>query len=376
MRAKNHEMITAVPSATVVMGEARFVGPHEVVVATADGPRRIVAETIVVNTGSTPALPPIPGARWSGRVHDSTSIQRLEELPGSVAVVGAGPIGIEFASILGRFGSRVTLLNRGQRLLPAEDADVAEAVAGLLRRGRLQIGHLRFRRRCRGRRRNLLGADLEDRGDVATGELVQLPCDLHGLVNDPIGVARSLCRPGRAGHRCGPLDRGAGLQERVDADLGLDRPPGRALAVGLRGPGVQLRERHGDQVIQPSPGLDMIGQIAVVLGGLRQERLDLGAPLERLEQLHAALVAGAITVKDDADGSAFEEVQHRVRERSGSAGVGRGDGVERLGSVDVLSPSTIHTGSSSASASTSSGARYHVGSNPAGFLETFPSGPK
>lgn len=132
MRAKNAEMIETVPTATVILGEARFTGPHEVRVTTSDGEVAITAETIIVNTGSIPVLPPIPGARWGGRIHNSTTIQQLTERPDRLAVVGAGPIGLEFASIFGQFGSEVTLLDRGQRILPNEDEDVATAAVGAL----------------------------------------------------------------------------------------------------------------------------------------------------------------------------------------------------------------------------------------------------
>ncbi|MDO5092284.1 MAG: FAD-dependent oxidoreductase [Propionibacteriaceae bacterium] len=132
MRAKNAELIETIPSAMVVLGEARFVGPRQVRVAAANGEVTITAETIIINTGSIPVLPPIPGAQWGGRIHNSTTIQQLTNRPGRLAVVGAGPIGLEFASIFGQFGSAVTLLNRGAQILPGEDEDVAAAAVGSL----------------------------------------------------------------------------------------------------------------------------------------------------------------------------------------------------------------------------------------------------
>lgn len=133
MRAKNFEMIDTIDTATTIRGRATFTGPRELRVATDDGEVRVTADAVCINTGAVPRLPDVPGAVVGGRVHDSTTIQHARPLPGRLLVVGAGPIGLEFAQMMAQFGSEVTVLHQGPRVLPREDADVAEAVTGALR---------------------------------------------------------------------------------------------------------------------------------------------------------------------------------------------------------------------------------------------------
>lgn len=122
---------------TVVDGRARFVGEREVEVTPSAGGSgraerlRITGHTVVVNTGSTPVVPDLPGAEGP-RVYDSTSLQHVQPFPRRLAIVGGGPVGLEFAAMFSGFGAEVTVLNRRERILPAEDEDVADAVAEVL----------------------------------------------------------------------------------------------------------------------------------------------------------------------------------------------------------------------------------------------------
>jgi pyruvate/2-oxoglutarate dehydrogenase complex dihydrolipoamide dehydrogenase (E3) component len=109
-----------------------------VVVEHAGEPREHSAPTIVINTGARPARPPIPGLD-SVPTLDSTSIMELDIVPGHLLVLGGGYVGMEFAQMFRRFGSAVTVVQRGPRLLAREDADVAEAVAVLLREDGIEI---------------------------------------------------------------------------------------------------------------------------------------------------------------------------------------------------------------------------------------------
>jgi probable pyridine nucleotide-disulfide oxidoreductase len=116
-----------------LMGTARFVAERTVEVAlNGGGARTIRGREVVIDTGTTPALPDLAGliqaAPWT-----SESILRLARLPESILILGGGYVGCEFASMLAVFGSRVTLVQRAGQLLPREDADVAAAVADLLR---------------------------------------------------------------------------------------------------------------------------------------------------------------------------------------------------------------------------------------------------
>jgi pyruvate/2-oxoglutarate dehydrogenase complex dihydrolipoamide dehydrogenase (E3) component len=122
----------------LVRGEGRFVGERTVEVRTVAEPRTLRAEVVVINTGLRPTIPAIPGLE-SVPYLTSTSILELSVAPEHLVVLGGGYVGLEFAQMFRRFGSRVTVLQRGQQLLPREDADVAEQVAQLLREDGIDV---------------------------------------------------------------------------------------------------------------------------------------------------------------------------------------------------------------------------------------------
>lgn len=116
----------------LVIGEARFTGPRTVDVTDDAGTRRTLSGTnVVVNTGMVPQVPDIPGLRAAEPL-TSTSILALAALPESIAILGGGYIGCEFASMLAIMGVKVTVIQRGKALLPREDADVSAAVTAAL----------------------------------------------------------------------------------------------------------------------------------------------------------------------------------------------------------------------------------------------------
>jgi pyruvate/2-oxoglutarate dehydrogenase complex dihydrolipoamide dehydrogenase (E3) component len=121
------------------MGEARFVAPRTAEVHGNDGPpRRCVAEWVFINTGARPSRPDIPGLDTVPAL-DSTTIMELGETPEHLLVLGGGYVGLEFGQMFRRFGSRVTVVQRGPRLLGREDPDIAEAVARLLREDGIDV---------------------------------------------------------------------------------------------------------------------------------------------------------------------------------------------------------------------------------------------
>ncbi|WP_026819009.1 FAD-dependent oxidoreductase [Arthrobacter castelli] len=135
MRRKNFSMLDSLDAALAITGRARFTGPREVEVAAGADRMRITADTVVLNTGAVPASPQLDGSRvetGKGRVHDSTSLQHAGELPGHLAVVGGGYVGLEFASMFAHFGSEVTVLDHGDRPLRREDRDVADVAVRAL----------------------------------------------------------------------------------------------------------------------------------------------------------------------------------------------------------------------------------------------------
>ncbi|MGH7627564.1 MAG: mercuric reductase [Gemmatimonadaceae bacterium] len=119
--------------------EARFTGPRTVVARDHEGQEQHVeADLIFIDTGARPALPTLPGLDTIA-VLDSTSIMELAEVPGHLIVLGGGYIGLEFAQMFRRFGSRVTIVQRGAQLLEREDPDVAAAVAAILREDGVEV---------------------------------------------------------------------------------------------------------------------------------------------------------------------------------------------------------------------------------------------
>lgn len=108
-------------------GTARFQSAHEVAV----GERVLRAERIIIATGSQATIPDIPGLRDAGFITNKEAIW-LERLPRRLAIVGGGPIGIEFAQMFGRFGVEVTILEQGPRPLPKDDQELAEMLCDLL----------------------------------------------------------------------------------------------------------------------------------------------------------------------------------------------------------------------------------------------------
>ena len=111
----------------VVRGEGRLAGPGALDV---DG-TRIEADRILICTGSEPVIPPVPGLAESG-YWTNREATALHEIPASVVLVGGGPVGIELAQFLRRFGSQVTLVQGAERLADREDERVSELLAQAL----------------------------------------------------------------------------------------------------------------------------------------------------------------------------------------------------------------------------------------------------
>jgi pyruvate/2-oxoglutarate dehydrogenase complex dihydrolipoamide dehydrogenase (E3) component len=133
MRKGNYDGLNSLETVTILTGKAVFTDARTVAVTKTDGGRlNVTAETILINTGSRPIVPDIPGLRASKYLVSSTELLESTRLPGRLAVLGGGYLGLEFAAIYQRFGSQVTMLARGERFLPRVDADVADAVRTIL----------------------------------------------------------------------------------------------------------------------------------------------------------------------------------------------------------------------------------------------------
>jgi len=114
-------------SAEVIVGEARFVGPATVEVQG----RRLKAPRVFINVGGRSVRPPLPGID-SVTTLDNVSIMELAEVPEHLVIVGGSYIGLEFAQMMRRFGAAVTVVEKSARLLAREDADVSDAIRGIL----------------------------------------------------------------------------------------------------------------------------------------------------------------------------------------------------------------------------------------------------
>ena len=123
----------------VVRGHGRLSGPGRVVVATGEGVEAYDAGLgVVLNSGTRPAVPDIPGLAgtpyWTNR-----DVMRQREAPESLVIVGAGPIGAELGQAFARFGTRVTMLEAADRLLATEEPEACEVISAALRREGVEI---------------------------------------------------------------------------------------------------------------------------------------------------------------------------------------------------------------------------------------------
>ena len=123
----------------LIYGEASFTGAKSVRVRLKDGGQReLTAEKSFIDAGTRPAVPAIDGLKDVSFL-DSTSIMELDSVPEHLIVLGGGYVGLEFGQMFRRFGSRVTMVQSGPQLLRGEDADVAAAVAEILRQDGVEV---------------------------------------------------------------------------------------------------------------------------------------------------------------------------------------------------------------------------------------------
>jgi dihydrolipoamide dehydrogenase len=123
IRKGAYENVESNENIDFVEGHGIFESPHEIRV----DDRTLSAETIVINTGARPTRPSIDG-RDDVDVHDSTDLLERASIPPSLAVIGGGYVGCEYAQMYSRFGADVTVFQRGDTLLPDEDPDVSEVI--------------------------------------------------------------------------------------------------------------------------------------------------------------------------------------------------------------------------------------------------------
>jgi pyruvate/2-oxoglutarate dehydrogenase complex dihydrolipoamide dehydrogenase (E3) component len=117
----------SLPTTSVLQGSARFIDSRTVAV----GEERLTGERIFIDVGGRPLVPKMPGLERVSYLTSETMMD-VDYLPGHLIVVGGSYIGLEFGQMFRRFGSRVTIVEMGRRLIGREDPDVSDAVKDIL----------------------------------------------------------------------------------------------------------------------------------------------------------------------------------------------------------------------------------------------------
>jgi len=124
---------------SLIEGNARFVGEKLLETDLSKGGKeRIKSEYIIIDTGTSPSKPPIPGLETVDAL-DSTSIMEINQIPEHLLIIGGGYVGLEFGQMFHRFGSKVTIIQKDKQLLPLEDEDIAKEVSKILQQEGLKI---------------------------------------------------------------------------------------------------------------------------------------------------------------------------------------------------------------------------------------------
>jgi len=198
LKQKKTDRLIAGLGIEMIEGTAVFSSPHELLV----GSRAVTADRVIIATGSSPVVPPLPGIR---EVPIMTNVEALspDRIPESLVVIGGRALGLEFAQLYAHLGTKVTLLQRSARILPEEEPELADLLAGCLREEGIGI---RTGAEIRGVEKTPAGVEVS----VATGGTVE-----------KIPAERLLLATGRS-----PNTRGLGLDR-----AGVKTGPGGAVVV-------------------------------------------------------------------------------------------------------------------------------------------------
>lgn len=158
LREKNYHMLADEKTITVLDGKAHFIADHEIEVELPNGKKaQYKGDRIFINTGAVPVILPIPGLKESKYILDSTQAMDEKKMPKNLTIIGAGYIGLEFASMFAKYGSKVTVLDHNKEFLAREDEDISNAV-----RKDMEDAGIKFE----------LGADIEKITDEITDATV------------------------------------------------------------------------------------------------------------------------------------------------------------------------------------------------------------
>src|SRR5499427_4833543 len=133
------QVLEATANLDVIRGEASFIDARTVKVeGTGNEALRLSGKKIFVNSGAKPVIPPVDGLSQVPSLN-STSIMELGTVPKHLLIMGGGYIAIEFGQMFRRYGSQVTIIERGEQLLAREDSDVVEEVCKILREDGIDV---------------------------------------------------------------------------------------------------------------------------------------------------------------------------------------------------------------------------------------------
>ncbi|MBF1102627.1 MAG: FAD-dependent oxidoreductase [Solobacterium sp.] len=124
----NYDKVAMNSNVEVIDGVASFKDEHTVSIQTTNGVEEVSAERIFINTGAKPFIPSVEGLEVGNRIHTSETLMNLEDFPKTLTILGSGFIGLEFAATYAKFGTKVTVIDKAEKLLAREDDDVANAV--------------------------------------------------------------------------------------------------------------------------------------------------------------------------------------------------------------------------------------------------------
>ncbi|TDG36000.1 mercuric reductase [Pedobacter changchengzhani] len=175
-RASAQRGVEETKGLTLLFGEASFISKNEINVKLNDGAEsKLTADWIFIDTGAKTVIPDIEGIREIDYL-TSTSILELEEVPKHLVIIGGNYIGLEFGQMFSRFGSKVTILEKSNRIVHREDNDVSEALTEILEDEGLNIFTKTKIAKVSQNKKGVITIDVE-----VNGEMKKITCS-HVLV--------------------------------------------------------------------------------------------------------------------------------------------------------------------------------------------------
>ncbi|MDF2883720.1 MAG: Dihydrolipoamide dehydrogenase [Clostridiaceae bacterium] len=117
----------------IIKGKGYIKNPKKILVSTPEGEVEISTEKIIITTGSAPLIPNILGINSNGVITSNEALN-LSEVPKSIAIIGAGAIGLEFATMFNSVGSKVTIIEMKDSILPSEDKEISSELLKIMKR--------------------------------------------------------------------------------------------------------------------------------------------------------------------------------------------------------------------------------------------------